>query len=93
MDDEQKRLLNDHYKQLSQKELSRQGAKHLKNNSREKARSSVRYGWIIAWTLILGAIIGIGIFSIWLMFMAKQSGKSFGDMRKQAMSAYTDDGN
>jgi hypothetical protein len=91
MDSEQKKLLTDHYKGLSRDELVRQGKGHLKGNVREKARTSVRYGWIIAWTLIIGALIGIGIFSLWLMFMAKQSGKSFGDMRKQAMSAYTED--
>lgn len=87
----QKQALHDLYKGLPREELLRQGREHLQNHAGARARRGLRLGWVVTWTLIVGSLVVIGVFSIWLLFMAKQSGKSFGDMRRQAISAYATD--
>jgi len=91
MDKRQKEALQAHYETLPRDELLAKGRTHLSNDSRQQARTTLRYGWIVAWTLIVGALLVGGVFAVWMLFMAKDSGKSFGEMRKQAMSAYTED--
>jgi hypothetical protein len=91
VDKRNRAALQKHYEALPRDQLQAEGRAHLGNDVRQKARTSLRYGWIIVWTLIVGALVVIGVFSVWMLFMAKESGKSFGDMRKQAMSAYTED--
>jgi len=91
MDERHKQALQKHYEVLPRGQLQAEGRAHLASDVRQKARTSLRYGWIIVWTLVVGALVVIGVFSVWMLFMAKESGKSFGDMRKQAMSAYSED--
>ena len=91
MDKRHKEALQQHYEALPRDELLATGRAHLANDTRQKARTTLRYGWIVVWTLIIGAVVVGGVFAVWMLFMAKDSGKSFGEMRKQAMSAYTED--
>ncbi len=77
------------YKEMPADDLARQGREHLVGNTRERARRHLRLGWLMVWTLAIGALLVIGAFSLWLLFMARSSGTSFSQVRQQAMSAYT----
>ncbi len=81
------------YKDMPQDELVRQGRQHLAKDTREKVRRSVHLGWGgVLVVLILGGLILVGVFSLWLLFMAKaKNGTTFAHLREQAMSAYTSD--
>jgi hypothetical protein len=89
--DELSQKLAELYKEMPRDELERQGREHLANDTRQRVKRSVHMGWVVCWTMILGGLILIGMFSLWLLFMAKKNGTSFAHMREQAMSAYTSD--
>jgi hypothetical protein len=83
-------LLDQLYKDMPKEELERQGRELLVNKADERARRAARIGRVAMWTAILAAIVLIGGFSLWLLFKAKETGKSFGEMRREAAKAYVD---
>jgi hypothetical protein len=83
-------LLDQLYKGMPKEELERQGRELLTGKADERARRAARIGRVAMWTAIVGAIVLAGGFSLWLLFKAKETGKSFGEMRREAAKAYVD---
>jgi hypothetical protein len=76
------------YKNMPADQLVKQGRQHLENRADAALRRHGRLGMLVVWTLIIGALVVIGAFSLWLLFMARSSGASFAQVRQQALSAY-----
>jgi type VI protein secretion system component VasF len=83
-------ILNDRYQEMAPEELARQGRELLRNDAREGARRAARWGKLVMWTLLGGAVVLVAVFSLWLMSVARKSGSSFAEMKNQAMKAYVD---
>jgi hypothetical protein len=83
-------LLEALYKDMPREELERQGRGLLTSKVDERARRAARLGRVAMWSTILTAIVLIAGFSMWLLFKAKETGKSFGEMRREAAKAYLD---
>lgn len=84
-------LLHEHYRALPREELERQGRAHLAGDTRQQAHRAVRLGRLVLWTLILGSLVLLGGFALWLLCIARSSGQTFAHVRQQALSAYTTD--
>jgi hypothetical protein len=78
------------YKDLPKEELARQGREFLENKVDAQARRARRIAAIAMWSAILGAIVLGGGFCMWLLFKAKQTGSTFGEMKNEALKAYID---
>ena len=79
------------YEQLDRQTLARQGTGHLTGRADLAAKRTGRWLWLVVWTLVGGAVLVGGLFSLWALQTAKASGQSLHEVRDQALKAYSDE--
>ena len=80
--------LTDFYRGLDRDALTRQGADHLRNRADVRAYRFLHLVRVMAWTVIIAALVLGAGFSGWLLLTAKRSGQTFSEVREQVIRAY-----
>ncbi len=81
----------EHYRGLDRETLATQGAAHLTGRADVRAKRTRRWLWLIASTVLGGAIVLGAAFAAWLLVTARVAGTSFSAARADATRAYTTD--
>ena len=76
------------YAGLDRERLAKQGAGFLDGRADARARRAVGRMRRVAWLVIALAFLLAGVFALWLLLVARDSGQSLGAVRDQAVRAY-----
>jgi hypothetical protein len=79
------------YRELDRETLATQGQTYLTGRADVRAKRARRWLWLIAGTVIGGAIVLGAAFAAWLLVTARAAGTSFSAARADATRAYTSD--
>ena len=86
-----KDALTDLYKQTKRGEIKNQAVGHLRGRADLRAKAAVRRFWLLAVISGIALIVGAGVFCVWLLQTARNSGQSFSQVRNQALQSYAEE--